>query len=81
MSDKLVIVKWRDSCSVAGWQFRDAYSPTEGCGTECTSVGFVLSDTKAGLEIAQSTSPDQYGDILILPRFCITDIQELDYDT
>lgn len=71
----IVKVKWIDSSVANGWHWRDRYKPSESL--PCESVGYLLEKNKKYIEIVQSISPTQIGEILNIPRSCVLAIKVL----
>ena len=86
MTHKIVEVKWEDSTSLHGWRSREDVERflVEGSST-CKTSGYLLEKSNKHIAIVQSFGyangsnlPDNYGEIMIIPRKCIKSIVELE---
>ena len=61
-----------DSAGYSGWQ-----NDIPLADLHCVSVGMLLESGTESITLAQNTSPDQYGDIMVIPKCAIKEIIEL----
>lgn len=67
---KIVKIDWIDSCiGPAGWGDKEDYGNVTL--VECTTVGFVVSETKEHITIANTVNKDQLLGVLTIPKRCI----------
>jgi hypothetical protein len=66
----IVLVEWVDSASAHGWNHIDAINPALKV---CTSVGFLIKETKDNLIVASSLSfdPDLCSGDISIPKVAI----------
>jgi len=67
-------IKWVDSQSYNNWHDQEK-KLDDTC--ECRSVGYFLKTTGVFIVICQSISPDEYGDILQIPKVAIINIRKI----
>lgn len=73
---RIVYIQWEDSASVDGvvWQFKDDWV----CESHnCFTVGFLVSEDKNTVVVAQSENDDQWGRLFAIPKKSIIEIKEL----
>ena len=69
-----VIVKWRDSASLRGWQDID----TKHGPAEITTIGWLIEKNKKQVLIASCVSYEgSIRDALAIPRSCVTSLEKL----
>lgn len=74
-SPKLVLVQWVDACHApSGWLFGE--EPAVDFDPVYTT-GFLMSDTKQGITVAQTWFPGDCANIIAIPRGMITKISVL----
>ena len=72
---KIVKINWLDSGSkYRNWEFKDDWSLEP---LECMSVGFLVEKTAKKVVIAQSDGQDEWGRLFVIPKGCITKIEEI----
>lgn len=66
---KILYVEWWDSVSTQGW-----HSEHEDSDMSCTTIGYLISEDKRRLKIAQSISlhkPESFCNIIEIPKVAI----------
>jgi len=72
MDNKLVIVKWVDICSAAGWEGMEEVDPIE-----VTSVGWRCFEDDKVLKIGTTLGEDgYYYGITALPKGCVLEVTD-----
>ena len=72
MDNKLVIVKWVDICSAAGWETVEEVDPIE-----VTSVGWVCYEDENVLKIGTTLGESGcYFGITALPKGCVLEVTD-----
>jgi len=73
---KLVKIQWIDSKAGANrWVYRDGLKPLKP--VRCTSVGFVLEETRTRITLVQTKSKTQVCGRITIPKACIIKRREL----
>ena len=72
-----VEVKWIDSQSMAGWHDKVTFF-VDGDDMEMKSLGYLIKDEERYICLAQSDGDHTWGEILMIPRFAITNMRQLD---
>jgi hypothetical protein len=67
-------IEWVDSTFHDGWQSK---LDSDCTLSECTSVGIFIKEDKGSITIAQSESPNSYGDRITIPKCSIRKRREL----
>jgi hypothetical protein len=70
---KILRIEWLDSCEWGGW--RDTIDDMKPC--PCTTVGYLLKETKAHVILAGSASGTSHCSHMVIPRGCIIKITEM----
>jgi len=66
---KIIEVEWIDTSSISGWHDKDIIdNPID---FTCHSVGYLLKETPEYIMLAQSYQPDQFGELLYIPKIVI----------
>lgn len=70
---EIVLVEWRDSVALGGWQYRE--NMRGWSGKVIQTVGLVVEETDADLVLAMSTGNASEGEVLCnwmsVPKVCI----------
>jgi hypothetical protein len=72
---KYVLVKWLDATMEGGWHEREYAAHISGASA--VSVGFVIAEDDDWLKLAQTTSHNEDGNLLEIPKRWITSVDEL----
>lgn len=76
-SRKLVLINWIDPACASGWNGPHEANDRWGKTLECKSVGWIIKEDKQKVMIASSISPDELGDLFVIPKVCINKITPL----
>lgn len=68
-----VAVEWIDSSTFQGWHSKGQSFEAQ----PCSSVGFVVEDSKEWLTLAGSKTPNQWCQIMTIPKVAIKRIRAL----
>lgn len=75
---KILLVRWIDSHTTHGWHHKEEYDARPA---KCESIGYLLSETKDSLTLAQSRSRESGGipwaDFITIPKVSIKKRTEL----
>lgn len=76
MEYKIVKIDWIDSCiGPAGWGEKEDYENVTI--VKCTTVGFVVQETKEHITIANTVNEDQLLGVVTIPKCCIKKKKQL----
>lgn len=66
----IVKIDWIDSCfGPAGWGEKEDFENVTL--VECTTVGFIVQETKEHITIASTVNEDQVSSVVTIPKSCI----------
>lgn len=68
-------ILWRDAQTVDGWNDIETLDLDDEC--ECQTIGYYINETKKFINVAQSISPDEYGNIWQIPKKMILKVNRL----
>ena len=72
---KYVLVKWVDATMEGGWHDKEYAS--EITGAIAHSVGFLVAQNEQWVKLSQTTSSNEEGNLVEIPKRWITSFQEL----
>jgi hypothetical protein len=74
---KFVEVRWMDIAGYPGWHNEDdkpeTYEPMR-----CTSVGYLLYESKDRVVLCGSLGPEKFCDITVIPAGCVDAVRDLE---
>jgi hypothetical protein len=72
---RYVLVRWQDATMEGGWHDKEYASHISGA--QAVSVGFLIAEDGDWLKLAQTTSHNEDGNLLEIPKRWITSFEEL----